>query len=83
MKVKKISLDDEEMPERVLLDCSHDEAVLIASLLGKHNSDDLDAVIPGGGRLGGDVYDALTGSVFNRFYDDGVAGAVAALRRRS
>ncbi|MBM9507978.1 hypothetical protein [Actinacidiphila acididurans] len=82
MKVKQITLDDEEMPERVLLDCSHDEAVLIAALLGRQDAGDLAAVVPHGGRLGAEVYDALAGSVFNRFYDDGVAGAVDAIRRR-
>ncbi|MCX5584295.1 hypothetical protein [Streptomyces erythrochromogenes] len=82
MKVKRIDLDDDEMPERVLVELSHDEATYLATLLGKQNHNDGEAVLQGGAALGGAVYDGLTGGIFNRFYEDGVDGAVVAMRER-
>ena len=82
MKVKRIDLDDEEMPESVLVELSHDEAAYLALLIGKQNSNDMNEVMSGGAVHGGAVYDGLTGSLFNRFYEDGVDGAVRAIRLR-
>jgi hypothetical protein len=82
VKVKRIDLDDEEMPERVLVELSHDEAAYLALLLGRQNANDMNAVMPGGASEGGAIYDGLTGSLFNRFYEDGVDGAAEAIRAR-
>lgn len=83
MKVKRIDLDNEEMPERVLVELSHDEATYLTLMLGKQNSNDMNEVVAGGAVLGGAVYDGLTGGLFNRFYEDGVDGAAQAMRERS
>ncbi|MBT2467872.1 hypothetical protein J7E97_08285 [Streptomyces sp. ISL-66] len=80
MKVKRIDLDDDEMPERILVELSHDEAVYLAVLLGKQSPSDREAILRGGGSLGGGVYNGLVGTVFNTFYEDGVNDAVAAMR---
>lgn len=80
MKVKRIDLDDEEMPETALVELSHDEAAYLALLLGQQNGASAEQVAPGGSRLGSAVYEGLTGGLFNRFYEDGVDGALAALR---
>ncbi|MGX1483412.1 hypothetical protein RKD45_002488 [Streptomyces griseus] len=77
MKVKRIDLDDEEMPERVLVELSHDEAVYLALMIGKQSGNDMNGVMPGGSRLGNSVYEGLAGGLFNRFYEDGVDGAAA------
>lgn len=82
MKVRRIDLDDDEMPERVLAELSHDEATLVATILGKYDYAALEALLPGGGALGGSVYDGLSGGLFNRFYDDGVVGAADSIRKR-
>ena len=82
MKVKRIDLDGEEMPERVLVELSHDEATYLALLLGKQNANDMNGVMPDGSLQGGAIYDGLTGSLFNRFYEDGVDGAAEAIRVR-
>lgn len=82
MKVKRIDLDDEEMPERVLLELTHDEAAYLTVLIGRQSSNDMNAVTLGGADLGGAIYDGLTGSLFNRFYEDGVEGAVTVMRTR-
>jgi hypothetical protein len=83
MKVKRIDLDDEEIPERVLVELSHDEAVYVALLIGKQTGTDSENIIPGGAEFGSSVYYGLTGGVFNRFYDDGVNDAAEATRRRA
>lgn len=82
MKVKRIDLDDEELPEKVLVELTHDEAVFVALLLGKQNGTTAEEILHGGGALVGAVYDGLAGGLFNRFYDDGVNDAAAALRNR-
>ena len=82
MKIKRIDLDDDEAPESVLVELTHDEAVFLALFLGKQNGEQDEAVMPGGSLLGSSIYGALTGGVFNRFYEDGVDGAAAAIRER-
>jgi hypothetical protein len=79
MKVKRIDLDDDENPETITVELTHDEAVFLALFLGKQNGVEEEAVMPGGSRLGGEIYDGLTGGVFNRFYEDGVADAAKAV----
>jgi len=83
MKVKRIDLDDEEMPERVTVELTHDEAAYIATMVGKHSFNSAEQVMPGGGYLNSAISDALNGTVFNRFYEDGLAEAIAAVRGRS
>lgn len=48
MKVKRIDLDDEEMPERVLVELSHDEAVYLGLMIGRQSSNAMNEVMPGG-----------------------------------
>ncbi|MGW5291451.1 hypothetical protein [Streptomyces bacillaris] len=82
MKVKRIDLDDEGMPEAVLVELSHAEATYVALLVGQQTGATAEQVAPGGSRLNGSIYDGLAGDLFNRFYEDGVDGAVAAMRAR-
>ncbi|MER6249405.1 hypothetical protein [Streptomyces griseorubiginosus] len=83
MKVKQINLDDEEQPETVLVELTHDEAVFVALTLGKQNGTDGEAILAGGSTLGSRVYWGLCGGVFNRFYEDGIDGAAEAARGRA
>ena len=85
MKVKRIDLDDEETPERVTVELSHDEAVFLAVLLGQMNGVREEEILPGGSGLGSAIYYGLAGGVFNRFYENGVeeaAQAAQAVRAR-
>lgn len=82
MKVKRIDLDDEEMPETVVVELTHDEAVFLAVLLGQLRGNQEEKILRGASALVGDIYDGLAGGVFNRFYEDGVDGAVQAARAR-
>ncbi|MFG2970892.1 hypothetical protein ACGFZS_47250 [Streptomyces sp. NPDC048288] len=83
MKIRRIDLDDDEAPETVTVELSHDEAVFLALFLGKQNGIEEEEVMRGGSVLGAGIYGALTGGVFNRFYEDGVDGAAKAARTRS
>jgi hypothetical protein len=80
--MKRIDLDDEEMPERILVELTHDEALYLAFLASEQSDNCMNAVMPGGGRFAEGIYEALTGSLFNRYYEDGMQGAAAAMRRR-
>jgi hypothetical protein len=80
VKVKRIDLDNDENPETVTVEFTRDEAVFLALFLGKQNGTEEDAVMPGGARLAGEIYGGLTGGVFNRFYEDGVAEAARSAR---
>ena len=82
MKVKRIDLDDEEMPEKVLVELTHDEAVFLAVLLGRLRGNQEEAILKGGSVLGSEVYEGLAGGIFNRFYDNGVEDAAQAARSR-
>jgi hypothetical protein len=81
VKVKRIDLGDDERPETITVELTHDEAVFLALFLGKQNGIEEEAVMPGGARLGGEIYDGLTGGVFNRFYEDGVTDAAKTVRQ--
>lgn len=83
MKVKRIDLDDQEMPDRIQVEMTHDEATFVAVLLGKQNGHDANAVLPGGDALNTAVYEGLAGGVFNRFYEDGIDGAAQQVRNHS
>ncbi|MGW2384380.1 hypothetical protein [Streptomyces sp. NPDC001658] len=82
MKVKRIDLSDEEFPECVTVELTHDEATFLAVLLGKLNGTREEEIMKGGSELGSRIYWGLAGGVFNRFYEDGVDGALQAVRDR-
>jgi hypothetical protein len=81
MKVKRIDLDDNEMPDHVLVELTHDEAVFVALLVGRMNGAAAEETLPGGAALVTSLHDGLTGGLFNRFYEDGVQDAARAVRR--
>lgn len=82
MKVKRIDLDDEEMPATVTVEMTHDEAVYVALMIDRQSGSAAEEVIRGGNELSTSVYEGLAFGVFNRFYQDGVAGAAAVARGR-
>ena len=82
MKVKRIDLDDDEVPASVTVELTHDEAVYLAVLTGKQNAVSAEEVLRGGAVHNGAVYECLSGGLFNRFYEDGVDGAAAVAHGR-
>lgn len=72
MKIKAITLDDDSNPETITVLLSRDEAVAIATVFGRMNvyterEFGLDPSVCS------EIYGALTGDVFNRFYEEGLA----------
>lgn len=82
MKVKRIDLDDDQMPESVTVELTRDEALFIALLTGGQTGPAAEDVLPGGPALSEAVYYGLSGSVFTRFYDDGVREAASEFQSR-
>lgn len=75
MKVVRIDLADEK-PVAVTVELTTDEAVLIATVLGRMTSIEQDAVMLNGDELGGDIWRGFTGMLFNPYWDGGVADAL-------
>lgn len=63
MKIRNITLDDEETPETVTVEMTLAEAVWIAAAAGVQTP--TNQVIES-------IYSALAGGLFNRYFDDGV-----------
>lgn len=80
MKIMQITLDDGEFPTSLVAELSIGEAVVLAKMTGKYSS--LTATEEFGelAECTTSVYDALTGGVFNRFWDDGVNDAAKSPR---
>lgn len=80
MKIRGITLDDDELPASVLVEMTRDEAALVCHLVGSISPADLEANF----KLRGwrwkeamhSVYDGLAGGLFNRFWDGGVRDAI-------
>lgn len=70
MKVKSIEMDEEGLPEFVTVHMSRDEALVITRVLGGMNG--IQHAAKGTNHeAASEVYDCLTGDLFNRFWDDG------------
>jgi hypothetical protein len=79
MKVQTIRLDEDENPDMVVVEMSSDEAAFIARLCGSLSPRDITTFLaedPRWFRANEDIYESLAGSVFNRFYDDGLDAVV-------
>lgn len=70
--IKSIELDDEENVEFVTVRLAAEEAAYIASFTGKQTGETAEAIMPGGAPANSHLYEAMTGGVFNRWYDGGV-----------
>ncbi|MFB7312999.1 hypothetical protein [Streptomyces sp. NPDC056192] len=77
MLVKQINLDDDGQPETLLVRLTRNEAAYLALLTGKQSGHTSGDIMPGGDSLNSEVYEALTGEFFNRYYEDGVHGSVS------
>jgi hypothetical protein len=66
MRIKTIQLDSNELPETIDVQMTREEGVLIANYVG--------GLLPST-PASVSIWDALTGRVFNRFWDDGLSDA--------
>ena len=79
MKVRTIDLDDEGLPETVVVEMALDEAALYLRLVGGLPPRTITEALgnPKWAEVLSSVYNGLTGDLFNRFWDDGVDGVIA------
>lgn len=73
MKVKTIRFTDKKpvFPEKITVRLTIEEAAYIVGLTGKQKDADCEAIIDGGATMNHELYSALTGDVFNRYWHDG------------
>ena len=76
MNIRSIDLED-GVPSALTVTMSADEALFIAAVLGKMNGQQASGILESGDFVQDGIYSALTGLVFNRFYEDGVVEALS------
>lgn len=72
MRVRSIEFDDDEDPEFVTVRMPIQQAAYLATITGKQSSITANEFMRGGAEANTEVYNALVGSVFNRYFDGGV-----------
>lgn len=75
MKIKAIHLNDEELPDTITVEMTRDEALIMARVTGGYSDKTAREAHGDIGYASTGIYDALVGSVFNRYWDDGVQEA--------
>jgi hypothetical protein len=76
MKLHGILLDDDEQLDGATVTLTRAELQIIGKLTGVRTVDEIEEMLPGHGRPFSELYNGLTGGIFNRFWDDGLAGAL-------
>ena len=80
MRVKTLSFDDDGMPDGGAFFITGAEMLYLAQLTGRQTGTTAEQVMPGGSTANSDIFDCLSGSVFNAFYEDGADEAARARR---
>ena len=73
MRIKQLNYDDNEKPQTVLAELTVQELAFIHIVTGRMNHIEGNAVMPDGGQIGSNLYDAAA-SVFVRHWESGVDG---------
>lgn len=76
MKLVTLHFDEAANPDRITVEMTRDEGLLVAKVLGTMTGTDQNAVMSGGDGIGTDIYACLVGDVFNRYWEDGVNDAL-------
>lgn len=76
MKLISIALDSDEMPEKVVAELTLDEMIWIGRVTGRQSPSSSEELVPGYGLSSQTLYYCAIGSLFNRFWDDGIDGAI-------
>lgn len=71
-QIKMVELDDDEDIGFVTVRLTAAEAAFIAKFTGRQTGETANEVMPGGDEASRGLYGAMTGGVFNRWYDSGV-----------
>lgn len=72
MRVRSIEFGDDEYPESIAVTMTLREAALIVRMIGPTSHVRREEIQSDGGSVGSDIHDALTGMVFNHFWEDGI-----------
>lgn len=73
MEIKAFTFEDRQL-DTVTVQMTAEEAAFIAKVVGKMNDPMAHAALGISTQAHSEIYDALSGEVFNRLYDDGVDG---------
>lgn len=76
-QVKSVELDDNEDIEFVTVKLTTAEAAYIATFTGRQTGETAEQIMTGGAEASRHLYEAMTGGIFNRWYDGGVGEWVA------
>jgi hypothetical protein len=76
VNIRSIDADDEGALTHVVVRMTAQEAAYLARVIGARNGIVSNETMPGGDSINSEIYLALTGELFNRFYDDGLDGAM-------
>ena len=74
MQILNISLED-DLPTEAAVIMTRDEMIYLATVTGRSSGSQADEVMTDGCRLNIEIHSTLVGSLFNRFWEDGVDGA--------
>jgi hypothetical protein len=75
VKIRSVTLSDEDTPESVTVELTLKEAAVITNLLGTMSPVEADKIMSGSGPILSEIYACFTGSFFNRFFENGVDDA--------
>lgn len=75
MKIRQITLNQDEIPAKVTVTMTLAEAVFINKVLGKMTGHDASAVMPNGDVIEHEIYTCLASGLFDRYWEDGIDGA--------
>lgn len=77
MRIRQINLARNGEPEKVTAELTLDEALYITTMIGRQNGIQANEIMPDGETIQHELYEALTGELFNRYWHDGAAEARA------
>ena len=76
-----MDFDDAGLPSGGTFVLTGVEMLYLAQLTGRQNGNTAEQVMSGGSEANSDIFDCLSGSVFNAYYEDGIDEAARAHRR--
>jgi hypothetical protein len=82
-RVKSIKLNSDGDPRKVCLVLTAEEALFLTRLSGAQFGATANEVLTNGGEINEEVYDCLTGNLWNRFYSGGADEAAQQHEERS
>jgi hypothetical protein len=76
VQILSITLDDNHYPSEAAVILTRAEMEFMVRTTGRHNHETANAVVEEGYKASHSIYQTLSGHLFNRFWDNGVDGAI-------